>query len=1085
MPKRLLPIFGLLAMFCCSAVALANPALTIGSGSGAMGTDVRITVTGSNLTNLTNWGFSLDYDRSKLSVVSVTSGTATVSWASVAGSVSDGKLWVGGIAGAQGTPVSGNNQRLCIITLRIAADLGLATSTSLVLLPGNPTEGLQNASLNPGSLTINVPSLALTVGNASGAVDKFVNVSVTANTPVNMTTWGFDLAFDTSKLDFVSISSTKTATSDWLSVTQSFDGKTLHVGALAGQAGTPILGSSKAILTLTFHIRVAAATASNTTANLTVSNPTGGLKGATLKSGVVTITAPATPALTIGKTTGLAGTDVTVPVTAAGVTSGTQWGFSLAFDTKKLSLKSVNKGSATGTWNSVTGSMSGGKLWVGGLAGATGAPLRFGTQAICSVSFHIMADAASTALSTVTLTAGDLTGALQGLATVTNGAVGINVVTSPTLTAGTNSGYVNSDVVVPMTASTMTTGTAFGFSLDYDHSKLSFKTVWNSSPTATWPSLSGGESGGKLWIGGLAGISGTPVVGTKVELCRAVFHVNSSVNSTTITTVTLTPGAASGFLTGAVLTHGAVVVKPTPIPSLTVGNATAATNAKVAVDVTASGLTTTTAFGFTLDYDHSKLYLDSVTSGTTTAKWVSVTGSESNGYLRIGGLAGTAAPIVGDNQIICRIYFRTRSEAGVTTGATPVTLTPALPTDGLKGATLKSGTLTITGDIPLLLKIGTGSGNVGTTMTVTATANGLTSSTAWGFDMAGDPTGRISFEGVNKTRATSRWTTVTATMMDDNMRVTAFSGSATRTISGMNQDLCSIVIRIKSAATGTTVPLTAYNTFLGLHSATLIPGQVTIKTAVTVGQVGGRVGSGVTVPVTANGLSTCTSFGFDLDYDATQLDYASIRKGQAISGSFTSPAWPTLTCAPAGTNKLRITAAAAPNALKGISGDSLALCQITFNIKPTASSGTLPLTPSNPVGGLAGAWLVPGGVIVAGDGTGRVVINVSPSSAPWTLTDVFGKSVSGAGSATLEKVASGPVTIAWQSLAHFTAPAAASKTLAPDGMAAFTEVYKANATATLLKRSQIVRYLLGLDPYSAGLDLNYDGKIDVTDLLVQ
>lgn len=1076
MRHPVLHLFGFIAIFCCAAAAQANPALSVGTGSGAMGSNVRITVSTSNVTNLTNWGFSLNYDRAKFSYVSVTSGSATSTWPSISAAESSGKLWVGGLAGTTGRPVNGTNQRLCIITLHVNSGLGLTSSTTLMLTPGNPSGGLASASLNPGSITITAPAtLALTVGNASGKVDGNVNVTVSAGSPNTVSDWGFDVAYDPQKLDFLSVTHNVSATDNWLSVTATDNGKLLHVGGLAGQSGTPFTGSSQAICVLTFHILTGNATTTNTTSSLTVSNPIGGIKSATLKSGVVTITAPATPAFTIGTTAGANGADVTVPVTASGVTSGTEFGFSVAFDAKRISLNGVNKGGATATWASVSGNMSGGQLWVGGLAGSTGKRFPSGTQTLCSLGFHILDGAASPTLTTVTLTPANFSGALKGITAIKNGGIGLNPFTTATLTVGTAAGGIDTDVVIPVTATNLTTGTAWGFGLDYDRTKLTFGNVWKGSATATWASVSGAESGGKLSLGGIAGVSGTPVAGNNKQLCRVVFHIKPTVDNTVSTSVTLTPTVPSGVLKGAVIKTGRVTINAKTIPSLTVGSATAVTNTKVMIPVTASGLSTTTAFGFTLDYDHSKLFLLDVTSGTATAKWASVAGAESGGYLRVGALAGTAAPIVGNNQQICRIYFRTRNESGVTTGSTAVTLTPAVPTGGLKGATLNTGKVTITGDIPLLLKIGTGSGNVGTTVTISATANGLTSSTAWGFDLAGDPA-RLTFGSIKKGTATSSWTTMTSKMVGNNLRIYGQSGSSVRTVSGMNKELVKINILVKSGATGTTVPLTPLYPILGLNSAALVSGQVNVNTVLSLSQAGGRVGTAVTLTATASGISTCTAWGFDLVYDTSKLGYISIAKGSSIA------VWPTLTAAPAG-DVLRITAATSGR--RGIGGNNLELCKITFNIKDSAAVGeVLPVTPANTVNGLAGAGLVAGNVIVAGDAVGSVKISVTPAGAPWSLTDVFGKTVSGAGSTALGKVAAGPVTVTWQALPGFEAPPAATQTLAPGAAVAFTNVYKATATPLKTRRSLILRYLLGIDKNPAGLDLNYDGKIDTADLLL-
>jgi hypothetical protein len=121
-------------------------------------------------------------------------------------------------------------------------------------------------------------------------------------------------------------------------------------------------------------------------------------------------------------------------------------------------------------------------------------------------------------------------------------------------------------------------------------------------------------------------------------------------------------------------------------------------------------------------------------------------------------------------------------------------------------------------------------------------------------------------------------------------------------------------------------------------------------------------------------------------------------------------------------------------------------------------SGTVALTwqplagfsaPANP----ASQVLVKGGT-VSFTGTfeatlGSVAVNVTPDSASWSFTDSIGGVHTGTGDATRTGIPTGTVTLTWQPLAGFAAPAPnpESKTLVQDATVTFTGQYTSSVQA--------------------------------------
>lgn len=271
-----------------AAALAANPVVTIGSASNVnTNADVRISVTASGMTRLTDWNLKLAYDRDALTFLSVEKGTATQTWFYVDGSVSKGKLQLIGRNGSYGTPVAGDNQELCRITFRTRPD---AFVTTVTLTPSSPGGEIRNAALNPGKITITTPPpLKLTVGHVSGQAGTQVIVPVTAEGMSASTAWSFDLSYDRNKLDFVSAAK-GTSIKNWTTLTGTAKRGKAHIEAVAG-SGAALSGVNLDLCKLTYYIVPGTATGSSL--DLKISNCKLGLNGAKKSNGKITVTAPA------------------------------------------------------------------------------------------------------------------------------------------------------------------------------------------------------------------------------------------------------------------------------------------------------------------------------------------------------------------------------------------------------------------------------------------------------------------------------------------------------------------------------------------------------------------------------------------------------------------------------------------------------------------------------------------------------------------------------------------------------------------------------------------------------------------------
>lgn len=115
---------------------------------------------------------------------------------------------------------------------------------------------------------------------------------------------------------------------------------------------------------------------------------------------------------------------------------------------------------------------------------------------------------------------------------------------------------------------------------------------------------------------------------------------------------------------------------------------------------------------------------------------------------------------------------------------------------------------------------------------------------------------------------------------------------------------------------------------------------------------------------------------------------------------------------------------------------------------------------------------------------GALHINVSPAATQWTVVDSEQGQHSGAGTALLEKLPTGPLQLTWRAPAGYDSPTSnpVTLTLAKDQELWISEALLPTGSNPERTRDQILNYLLGLSRNPGGLDLNADGRVDVADL---
>jgi len=215
---------------------------------------------------------------------------------------------------------------------------------------------------------IKFPSLAktLNIGSAGGAPGETVIISITESNSESSSAFGFDLKFDTTRLQYVAREK-GTATSNWSSVEVQPIAGGVRIGAFAGP-GTPLSGANREICRI--HLSVLAAACPGQALTLTAENIVDHLAGSSVNTGSVTPVCGGFKVV-IGNVSGAPQQTVEVPVTVDGMTvAGKAFGLILKYDTAKLTFVDVLKGTDTNGWLAVSGSSVTGGARIGGYAGA-------------------------------------------------------------------------------------------------------------------------------------------------------------------------------------------------------------------------------------------------------------------------------------------------------------------------------------------------------------------------------------------------------------------------------------------------------------------------------------------------------------------------------------------------------------------------------------------------------------------------------------------------------------------------------------------------------------------------------------------
>jgi len=254
------------------------------------------------------------------------------------------------------------------------------------------------------------------------------------------------------------------------------------------------------------------------------------------------------------------------------------------------------------------------------------------------------------------------------------------------------------------------------------------------------------------------------------------------------------------------------------------------------------------------------------------------------------------------------------------------------------------------------------------------------------------------------------------------------------------------------------------------------------------GQVAGKCGDQVTVPVTIINNPGIASLRFRIAYDATALTYVSTQKGGVISGGTLSSAYQTED------QELAITWFD----VKNTTGDGV-LFNLVFEIAETAN-GQYPLTVSYlPEDIVNASWqqvncIVTDGVVQTGSNIAGTVTSFGAASGEVTIQLMQGDTevasmVTTDGTYVLTSVAPGDYQLVVSKLNHATRSYAITVTdedvardmkihllgdINGDGRVNISDVNKANAHAAKTKQ------LTGYD--FACADINEDGRVNISDV---
>ena len=430
------------------------------------------------------------------------------------------------------------------------------------------------------------PQSGLIIGTGTGAPFQTVSIPVTVNQVSDFRAFGFDLQYDTSKLGYNGLQK-GTATSSWTQVSGQPVSGGVRIGGYVGQ-GTAVNAAGEicrvqlqvktgacpggdiplTAITLVDDLAGAAVTngkvtpdCSQPTPSPTPTPPSVSLemirdhivaksqlspsdqtiadcnKDSRIDSGdmvkyvdlyyMPTPTPTVTPSsLTLNIGTGSAAPSqiATVPVTVDNISGGEAFGFDISFDTAKLSFAGVEKGGATNTWYTVSGTPITGGIRVGGFAGS-GSAVTGSAREICRLRFQVNQQACSGG--DVILTASNLEDDLKG-AVLTNGKVTpICTGGGLTLEIGNASGSPSEIVEIPISVDNATGARSFGFELRFDTTKLAYISTVKGNSLPDWAAIDGCGIGGGVRIGGFAG-GGMSLSGSEREICRVRLQINAA-----------------------------------------------------------------------------------------------------------------------------------------------------------------------------------------------------------------------------------------------------------------------------------------------------------------------------------------------------------------------------------------------------------------------------------------------------------------------------------------------------------------------------------------------------------------------------
>ena len=186
-----------------------NLILQLGSASGLTGTEVCIDLTATNFTNLTDLGFSLNYDATKVTFARATNfGLPSINAGNVT-NPSAGVIafdWDSPVASGQSIPAGGRVVSLCFNVVRLSVTPVNFANSPVAIVARNGSGQAVGVVPNGGAINPNAPTtdgLTFQIGSAQAGVGEEICLPIIAFEAVDIVSFQYTINYDPARLEYI------------------------------------------------------------------------------------------------------------------------------------------------------------------------------------------------------------------------------------------------------------------------------------------------------------------------------------------------------------------------------------------------------------------------------------------------------------------------------------------------------------------------------------------------------------------------------------------------------------------------------------------------------------------------------------------------------------------------------------------------------------------------------------------------------------------------------------------------------------------------------------------------------------------